>query len=99
MARGLKFRGIVLYIYVAKISCAVTAQLICISVFTYAKSRFCHDTAHMEALEITSNAFEACLSSFQQLADNIKKSFSSCWEDILLRNVIELTWGFFLRQE
>ena len=45
LAKGWKFR-----IYVAKtkelISCAVTAQLICVFVFAYAKSRFSHDTAH-----------------------------------------------------
>ena len=28
------------------ISCAVTAQLICVFVFAYAKSRFSHDAAH-----------------------------------------------------
>ena len=37
--------------YVAKsktvISCVVTAQLICVFVFTYVKSRFSHDTAQM----------------------------------------------------
>ena len=31
----------------ALISCAVTAQLICVFVFAYAKSRFSHDTAHI----------------------------------------------------
>ena len=52
MARGLKF-----WIYIeesrtihvaktkAPISCAVTAQLICVFVFAYAKSRFSHDAA------------------------------------------------------
>ena len=38
-------------IHVAKtkalISFAVTAKLICVFVFTYAKSRFSHDAAHM----------------------------------------------------
>ena len=38
--------------YVAKtkalISFAVTAKLICVFVFAYAKSRFSHDAAHME---------------------------------------------------
>ena len=38
--------------YVAKtkalISLAVTAKLICIFVFAYAKSRFSHDRAHFE---------------------------------------------------
>ena len=37
--------------YVAKtkalISFAVTAKLICVFVFAYAKSRFSHDTAHV----------------------------------------------------
>ena len=40
--------------YVAKtktlISFAVTAKLICVFVFTYAKSRFSHDAAHMVKL-------------------------------------------------
>ena len=30
----------------ALISCAVTAQLICVFVFAYTKIRFSHDTAH-----------------------------------------------------
>ena len=38
--------------YVAKakalISCAVTAQLICVFVFPYAKIWFSHDAAHMQ---------------------------------------------------
>ena len=54
MARGLKFRikveESVYYPYIAKtkalISCAGTAQLICVSVFAYAKSRFSHNEAH-----------------------------------------------------
>ena len=37
--------------YVAKtkalISCAVTAQLICVFIFAYAKIRFSHDVAHI----------------------------------------------------
>ena len=37
--------------YIAKIkaliSCAVTAQLICVFAFAYAKIRFSHDAAHM----------------------------------------------------
>ena len=41
-------------IYVAKtkalISFAVTAKLICVFVFAYAKSRFSHDAAHFESL-------------------------------------------------
>ena len=55
MVTGLKFR---IYrkkrdctIYVAKtkalISFAVTAKLICVFVFAYAKSRFSHDAAHL----------------------------------------------------
>ena len=58
MARGLKFRiylgrrGIVLItIHVAKtkalISFAVSAKLICIFVFAYAKRWFSHDVAHL----------------------------------------------------
>ena len=30
-----------------QISCAVTAQLICVFVFAYANSRFSHDAAHI----------------------------------------------------
>ena len=41
----------VLYIRIAKtkalISCAVTAQLICVFVFAYAKIRFSHNEAHL----------------------------------------------------
>ena len=55
MAMGLKFRVKVVdglyYPYIAKtkalISCAVTAQLICVFVFAYAKSRFSHNVAHL----------------------------------------------------
>ena len=55
MARGLKFRiqkfeG--LYHLCRKkkalISCVVTAQLICVFVFAYAKSRLSHDTTNFE---------------------------------------------------
>ena len=38
----------------ALISCAVTAQLICVFVFAYAKSRFSHDAAHLKPLKIFS---------------------------------------------
>ena len=31
----------------ALISCTVTAQLICVFVFSYAKTRFSHNAAHM----------------------------------------------------
>ena len=48
-------RGIVLSIYVAKtmalISFAVTAKLICVFVFAYAKCWFSHDAAHMSNLK------------------------------------------------
>ena len=54
MVRGLKIRIQVVEdctIYAAKtkalISCEVTVQLICVFVFTYAKSRFSHDVAHI----------------------------------------------------
>ena len=42
---NLESRGIVLSVY-ALISCAVTAQLICVFVFAFAKSRFSHNEAH-----------------------------------------------------
>ena len=55
ITRGLKFRIYVksrdCTIYVAKtkslISCAVTAQLICVFVFAYAKGRFYHNEAQL----------------------------------------------------
>ena len=37
----------------ALISCAVTAQLICVFVFAYAKSRFSHNEAQMKPLLLT----------------------------------------------
>ena len=42
-----KYRDCTTYVAKTKalISCAVTAQLICAFVFTYAKGRFSHDTA------------------------------------------------------
>ena len=36
----------------ALISCAVTAQLICVFVFAYAKSRFSHDVAQMRSNKV-----------------------------------------------
>ena len=59
MARGLKFlvdevEGLH---YLAKtetlISCAVTVQLICTFVFTYAKSRYSNDAAHISLYILT----------------------------------------------
>ena len=53
MARSLKFRITVVeglyypYSKKALISCTVTAQLICVFVFAYAKIRFSHDEAHI----------------------------------------------------
>ena len=53
MARGLKFliyevEGLIIYSTKSKalISCANPAQLICVFVFAYAKSRFSHDAAN-----------------------------------------------------
>ena len=34
----------------ALISCAIMAQLICVFVFAYAKSRFSHDVSHIKSL-------------------------------------------------
>ena len=52
--RGLKFgirnkRDLTIYVAKAKalFSCVVSRQLICNFVFAYAKSRFCHDVAHV----------------------------------------------------
>ena len=45
-------RGIVLSIKRKRRRWAVTAQLICAFVFAYAKSRFSHDAAHMNELQL-----------------------------------------------
>ena len=57
MARGLKFQiqkieGLYYPCSENKGADQVTAQLICIFVFAYAKSRFSHDTAHIKNLGI-----------------------------------------------
>ena len=39
----------------ALISFAVTAKLICVFVFAYAKSRFSHDEAHLMIIDFLSN--------------------------------------------
>ena len=39
----------------ALISCAVTAQLICVFVFAYAKSRFSNDEAHSDPQRVLSS--------------------------------------------
>ena len=48
---GIKEVEVLYYLYVVKtkalISCEATAQLICVFVFAYTKSRFSHDTAHI----------------------------------------------------
>ena len=36
----------------ALISCAITAQLICVFVFAYAKIRFSHTDAHMDKKDL-----------------------------------------------
>ena len=60
MARDLKFR-FRKYVFLAYtktkalISFAVTAQLICVFVFAYAKSRFSHDRAHMIGCKMPQN--------------------------------------------
>ena len=73
MARDLIFRfkkveGGIFSIYVAKtkvlISCAVTAQLICVFVFAYAKCLFSHDTAHLVKTTIQKSASRENLSSW-----------------------------------
>ena len=86
MARGLNFgfrKNRDCTICVAKtkalISFAVTAKLICIFVFTYAKSRFSHDAAHYVSCSISghiltglfscNNPAEPECSSKHQLSD------------------------------
>ena len=52
------------------ISCAVTAQLICVFVFAYAKCRFSHDAAHFEQQQnrkkktVVMNPFKCCLFNY-----------------------------------
>ena len=65
-ARDLKFRfrKYVLFAYAktqALISFTVTAQLICVFVFAYAKSRFSHDRAHMMGSEMPQHLVLFCL--------------------------------------
>ena len=43
----------------ALISFAVTAKLICVFVFAYAKSRFSHDEAHFEEILVLVSLFVA----------------------------------------
>ena len=56
--------------YVAKtkalISFAVTAKLICVLVFAYAKSRFSHDEAHIkdDCYKLALDLLEDCVSCF-----------------------------------
>ena len=42
----------------ALISLAVTAKLICVFVFAYAKSRFSHNAAHIEGLTLKVIAYD-----------------------------------------
>ena len=53
----------------ALISCAVTAQLICIFVFAYAKSRFSHDAAHMFVTATRVMIFSQYRDSVQEITD------------------------------
>ena len=57
-------------IYVAKtkalIRCAVTAQLICLFVFAYAKSSFSHDAAQLEGVPAVT-----CVASAQHLTKKV----------------------------
>ena len=48
----------------ALISFAVTAKLICVLVFAYAKSRFSHDEAHIVKLGFTGVYFFSSLSVY-----------------------------------
>ena len=46
----------------ALISCAVTAQLICVFVFAYAKNRFSHNEAHIPVVSVTMHKLAVLLS-------------------------------------
>ena len=66
MTRGLIFRVYVVegFYYLAKtkalISFVVTAKLICVFVFAYAKIRFPHDAAHICSLAFLSTEADKC---------------------------------------
>ena len=49
----------------ALISCAVTAQLICVFVFAYAKSPFSHDATHLIA-----KVLKLCIKQVNRVAHN-----------------------------
>ena len=49
----------------ALISCAVTAQLICVFVFAYAKSRFSHNEVHLMKLMIPVDIHFVLLSLYE----------------------------------
>ena len=53
----------------ALISCAVTAQLICVFVFAYAKSRFSHDTAQLQG-DRFGGALDAAAKQFSDALDS-----------------------------
>ena len=82
MARGLKFRiwEVERFYYPipktkALISCAVTAQLICVFVFAYAKSQFSHDEAHIL------KAYNVNHTSLFTFVKTVAKSiFKNCWK-------------------
>ena len=84
----------------ALISIAVTAQLICVFVFAYAKSRACHDTAHLfESSSVYENVLnlfsvflmyaQAKLTQIRLLIDSVKALQS---RNIFTQNMTEI-WG------
>ena len=71
-----------IHMYLAKtkalISYAVTAQLICAFVFTYAKIRFSHDTAHIYSSFVTPGT-----SFITTTAAELEQGKNMCWEPVV----------------
>ena len=58
LSSGCPTRSVTIYVAKTKalISCTVTVQLICVSVFAYAKSRFSHDPVHFQVMSYHSQS-------------------------------------------
>ena len=98
MARGLKFRiykdeGLY-YPYrkktMALSSCAVTAHLICVFVFAYAKNRFSHDATHISvAAQVCSNDLMTKLNFLTVMIINFRTDRSEQTVETQIRLLIE----------
>ena len=76
--RFMKQRNCTFYVAKTKalISCAVTVQLICIFVFTFAKSRFSHDAAHLHTGEDNDDV-------------EIKQTYISQYENMQISSILQ----------